>query len=134
MALIQGIHHVCIKCPDDTAYEKTVAFYRDLLELPVYHDWGTGILLGYGIGRMEIIQDGSVALPQGVLRHIAFDVPDTDACIRVIRSAGYPVTVEPKTIAIGSSPSLPCRIAFCIGPMGEEIEFFEEHPEKSVSR
>ena len=36
------------------------------------------------------------------------------------------VTVEPKDICIPSNPPYPARIGFCIGPVGEEIEFFQE--------
>lgn len=36
------------------------------------------------------------------------------------------VFVEPKDIEIQSDPRFPARIAFCRGPLGEEIEFFCE--------
>ena len=42
------------------------------------------------------------------------------------RKAGYAVTMEPVDIEIMSKPSLPARIAFIIGPVGEEIELFCE--------
>ena len=38
----------------------------------------------------------------------------------------YPITVEPKDIVIPSQPEFPVRVAFCNGPVGEEIEFFQE--------
>lgn len=40
--------------------------------------------------------------------------------------AGYEVFIEPKNIEIASMPVFPARIAFCRGPLGEEIEFFQE--------
>ena len=33
---------------------------------------------------------------------------------------------EPKDIEIQSDPRFPARIAFCHGPLGEDIEFFCE--------
>ena len=44
----------------------------------------------------------------------------------VLRAAGYKITMEPTDIVIGSTPPYPARIAFCIGPVGEELEFFCE--------
>ena len=32
-----------------------------------------------------------------------------------------------KDIVIPSSPELHARMAFCYGPLGEEIEFFQEY-------
>lgn len=34
------------------------------------------------------------------------------------------LVVAPKDIVISSQPPYPARIAFCKGPLGEEIEFF----------
>ena len=51
---------------------------------------------------------------------------DVDACVTAVRKAGYEVFVEPKDIEIQSDPKFPARIAFCRGPLGEEIEFFCE--------
>jgi len=58
------------------------------------------------------------------LRHLALDVDDTDAWVEAVRKAGYEITMEPTDICIKSDPPYPARIAFCIGPVGEEIEFF----------
>ena len=42
------------------------------------------------------------------------------------RKAGAEVTVEPKNVDIPSRPAVaPVRIAFCKGPDGEIIEFFQ---------
>ena len=43
-----------------------------------------------------------------------------------MRTAGYEVFIEPKDIQIQSDPVFPARIAFCRGPLGEEIELFQE--------
>lgn len=51
---------------------------------------------------------------------------DVDACVDAVKKAGYEVFIEPKNIEIASMPVFPARIAFCRGPFGEEIEFFQE--------
>ena len=51
---------------------------------------------------------------------------DVDSIVEAARKAGYAVTMEPGDIEIMSKPSLPARIAFIIGPVGEEIELFCE--------
>ena len=49
-----------------------------------------------------------------------------DECIRRVREAGYQVTVEPKDVVIPSEVPFALRVAFCVGPLGEEIEFLQE--------
>ena len=43
-----------------------------------------------------------------------------------MKAAGYEVIVEPNDKVIESMPAYPIRMAFCIGPLGEQIEFFCE--------
>ncbi len=128
MALITGIHHIALKCCGMEHYEKTIAFYRDILGIPVVRMWGEGehlgIMLDTGAGILEIFSDGTDMPGEGALRHIAFATKDTDACIEAVRNAGYTVTMEPTDICIGAD--YPARIAFCIGPVGETVEFFCE--------
>lgn len=125
---ITGIHHLALKCCGIEEFNKTVSFYRDILGLPVARTWGegegSGIMLDTGCGILEIFADAESRLTQGAIRHFALASDDTDACIEAVRAAGYKVTMEPNDIVIGSVPPYPARIAFCIGPVGEEIEFF----------
>ena len=44
--LIQGIHHVCIKCKKDEI-KKVKHFYGDLLGLPILSSWGEPELEGF---------------------------------------------------------------------------------------
>ena len=81
-------------------------------------------MLDTGAGLLEIFANGVDRLDAGALRHIALAVEDTDACVDAVRAAGYKITMEPTDIVIGSTPPYPARIAFCIGPVGEELEFF----------
>ena len=82
-------------------------------------------MLSTGDGLLEIFASGD-PLPQGAIRHFALRTDRVDDCIAAVRKAGYAITVEPKDIVIASNPAFPARIAFCIGPVGEEIEFFQE--------
>ena len=125
---IAGIHHIALKCCGIEEYKKTVDFYHGILGLPVARTWGegenSGIMLDTGAGLFEIFANANDKLGMGALRHIALAVEDVDVCVEAVRAAGYEVTVEPCDICIGSTPPYPARIAFCIGPVGEELEFF----------
>ena len=79
-----------------------------------------------GDGIIEVFDDGESPLPQGNIRHFAFATDDVDACVLAVRDAGYEVFIEPNDIEIQSNPKFHARIAFCRGPLGEEIEFFCE--------
>ncbi len=128
-SLICGIHHVALKCDGTAEFEKTLHFYQDILGLEPVRSWGegenAGAMLSTGDGLLEIFASGR-KLPQGAIRHFALRTERVDDCVAAVRAAGYPITVEPKDIVIASNPPFPARIAFCTGPVGEEIEFFQE--------
>ena len=90
--MIRGIHHVALKCLGEAEFEKTVAFYRDLLGMPVVRSWGAGmgrgIMLDCGGGLLEIFANATDAPGEGALRHIAFATDDPDGCIAAVRRAG----------------------------------------------
>ena len=127
---ILGVHHIALKAMGDEKYGKLMEFYRDILGMPVVREWSSGggkaAMLDTGAGLLEIFSNATDELGMGALRHLAFAVEDTDACIEAVKAAGYKVTMEPTDIIIGSEPPYPARIAFCIGPVGEEVEFFKE--------
>ncbi len=122
--MIKGIHHISMKCKNDEEYQKVKFFYTETLKLSVFKECDNCILFDTGAGMIEIFKDGKEDLEKGMIRHFAFTVDDTDACAEKVKSDGYEVFVEPKDIQIGGDPSLKARIAFCRGPLGEEIEFF----------
>ena len=128
--LIHGTHHVALKACGEAEYNKVVAFYKDILGMPAIRSWGAGdtagIMLSTGNSIMEIMATGEDSPAQGPLRHIAFSTCDVDACVAAVRAAGYEITIEPKDIVIPAENPYPVRIAFCIGALGEEVEFFTE--------
>lgn len=130
MGYIKAIHHAALKCCGAEAFETTVKFYRDVLGLRVVRTWGqgeeAGAMLDTGSGLLEIFANGKKDLPQGAIRHLAFATDHVDACVEAVRVAGYTIQVEPKDIVIASQPEYPARIAFFIGPVGEQIELFQE--------
>ena len=127
--LVEGIHHVCIKCTKDKIKE-VKKFYSELLGLPIIRSWGSPELEGFmfdtGAGLVEVFTDAEKDLLQGAVRHFAFQTNDVEKCVETVRAAGYKITVEPKDVVIPSNPEFPVHVAFCIGPVGEEIEFFKE--------
>lgn len=127
MNLIKGIHHVSMKAAAGEEYNKTVVFYKDVLGLTVVRQWDGGIMLDTGSGLIEIFNNAGEHLDKGIIRHFAFAVSDVDECVKSVTEAGYRIFLGPKDIEIPSACPLNARIAFCYGPLGEEIEFFCEY-------
>ncbi len=126
MGLIKGMHHVSMKTCSKEEYEKVVSFYKDILGISVAREWDKGIMFDTGNGLIEIFDNGIENPGRGVIRHFAFSVDDVDLCVKKVQEAGYEVFAGPKDIVIPSVPELQARMAFCHGPLGEEIEFFCE--------
>ena len=128
MSKIKAIHHVAIKAKGLEEYKKTIEFYNGLLEMPIVREWGTeespAAMVDTGAGLLEIFANGNDVPTEGALGHIAFETDNVDDCIECVRKAGYEITMEPKDIVIQSNPPYPARIGFCIGPVGESVEFF----------
>ena len=126
--LIKGIHHIALKAKGLEEYERLLHFYKDILGMPVIRTWGegngVGTMLDTGSGIMELFANAPDKLDASAIRHFALATDDVDACVEAVRTNGYKITMEPKDINIGGS--FPARIAFCIGPVGEEVEFFCE--------
>lgn len=126
MSLIKGIHHVSMTCCNEQEYQRVVTFYRDVLKMPVARTWEKGIMFDTGSGVIEVFTDGDMPLEKGVIRHFALATEDVDACVKAVSEAGYEVFIKPKDILIPADAVLKAKIAFCKGPLGEEIEFFQE--------
>ncbi len=124
-----GFHHVAIKVRD---FDATVKFYCQALGFVPKIRWGEGdkraVMLDTGDGNyLEVFAGGPPERrPEGCIIHFALRTGDVDAAIERARAAGAVITVEPKDVKIPSTPGpTPVRLAFCQGPDGEVIEFFQ---------
>lgn len=113
-----------MKCATEEALSQALKFYRDILGLRVYRRWPGGVLLDTGSGFLEIFLGQDVSAGKGSLRHLALETDDVDGCARAVAEAGYPVFLQPQDKTFPSHPPIAMRIAFCKGPLGEEVEFF----------
>ena len=124
--MVKGLHHISMKCGTEKEYEDVKAFYIDLLGFKLVREWPEGMMIDFGNGMLEIFNNGDGIKTKGALRHLAFATDDVDGMVRKVKEAGYNVFIEPKDIVINSEPAYPARMAFCYGPLGEQIEFFQE--------
>ena len=119
--MIKGIHHVSMKCRPEQL-EKVRDFYCRMLGLPVCAEWETGFLLDTPAGKVEFFTNAQEDLPKGTIRHFAFEVDDVDAYAEKCRQNGYEIFMGPKEVVLGSHTNY---VAFCHGPLGEDVEFFK---------
>ncbi|MCR4657562.1 MAG: VOC family protein [Lachnospiraceae bacterium] len=124
--MIIGLHHISLKCGTFEEYDRAKAFYIELLGFEKVREWPEGIMIDFGNGMLEIFNNGTGIKTKGALRHIAFATDNVDEMVNRVKNAGYDVFIEPNDIVIKSEPEFPARMAFCFGPLGEEIEFFQE--------
>jgi glyoxylase I family protein len=124
-----GFHHVAMKVRD---FDASVKFYTEL-GFKETISWGEGnkqaMMLDTGDGNyLEIFAGGSAEpATEGGYIHVAFRTDNCDQAIERAKKAGAEVTIEPKDVDIPSRPTLlKVRIAFCKGPSGEVIEFFQD--------
>ena len=123
--MIRGIHHISMKCAADEL-EQVRRFYVRTLGMRVCREWAEGIMIDSGNGLIEVFSTGEGECRKGAIRHVAFLTDNVDALCERIRNAGYEVFIEPNDRVIPSSPAYPIRMAFCYGPLGEEVELFSE--------
>ena len=124
--MITGIHHISMKCGTEEELEKARDFYLHVLGFSVIREWPEGIMIDSGRGLIEIFSNGTGIRSKGAIRHVAFATDDVDEIVKKVKAAGYEVFIEPKDLVIRSEPAYHARMAFCFGPLGEEIEFFQE--------
>jgi glyoxylase I family protein len=123
-----GFHHVAIRAQD---FDASVHFYTEALGFTEKISWvegkGRATMLDAGDGNcMEIFAGGDGPKAEGSILHFALRTDDCDAALERARATGAEVTMEPKDVTIESTPEpTPIRIAFCKGPHGEIIEFFQ---------
>ena len=124
--MIKGMHHISMKCGKAEEYEKAKDFYLNVLGLSVKREWQGGIMIDTGDCLIEIFSTGEGIRGRGAVQHFALATDDVDELADRIKKAGYEVFIEPNDIVIKSEPEFPARMAFCYGPLGEEIELFME--------
>lgn len=126
--MLQGIHHICLKVKGAEAFQRVLSFYENTLGCSVVRRWGEGdgqgAMLDLGNTLLEIMANGPQDPGKGPFPHIAFRTDDVDAAVRVMEEAGFPPFLPPTDKNLGRN--YPIRIAFCTGPAGEELEFFQE--------
>ncbi|MBP3760100.1 MAG: VOC family protein [Ruminococcus sp.] len=125
--MIKGIHHISMKCGTDEELENVRNFYVNILGMSICREWNDGIMIDSGNGLIEVFSNGKGERRKGALRHMAFLTDNVDEMAEKVRNAGYTVFIEPDDKVIDSVPEYPFRMAFCYGPLGEEIEFFCEY-------
>ena len=126
---MRGLHHVCLKANGKKEFDKAVEFYSSVFGLPLLRTWGeentSGAMLQMDGIILEIVAGGEDSTPNSYWRHIAMhcDSPEeVDAEAARLAAMGYPTTKGPFSKNLGGS--YPIHVAFCEGPLGEEIEFF----------
>lgn len=123
-----GLHHIAIQARD---WDETLRFYRDTLGMEPVLEFGSPerkiLLLDMGDGsHMELFQatpesPTSPAENGDPVTHFALTTTDVYAAVERVRGAGFEITMEPKDMNIG----ILVTIAFCKGPNGESVEFFQ---------
>jgi glyoxylase I family protein len=125
-----GFHHIALRTHE---FDQAVKFYCDVLGFKQKMEWGEGtgraVMLDGGNGNfVEIFASATPEnRTEGAILHYAIRTDDCDAMLARARGAGAKVTMEATTCDVPSRPEKArVRIAFCIGPAGETIEFFQE--------
>lgn len=124
--MIKGIHHISMKCKTEEELRKVKEFYIEILGLKVCREWADGFMLDTGNGMIEIFTNAEGEHRLGAIRHVALLTDDVDGTIEKVKAAGYEVFVEPNDKVFDSVPPFKIRMAFCFGPLGEQVEFYSE--------
>ncbi|MBO4679163.1 MAG: VOC family protein [Lachnospiraceae bacterium] len=124
--MITGLHHISMKCGTQEELVKVKEFYTAVLGLKICREWADGLMIDTGNGKIEIFTNAGGEHRLGAIRHFALSTDNVDELADKVRAAGYEIIVEPNDRVIPSTPELPIRMAFCFGPLGEQIEFFCE--------
>ena len=135
MGKCKGVHHISIAVADREVYERTVAFYRDVLGFSFVRSWGNPprhiTMLDAGNCILEIVF-GAEGSGIGTFAHVALSVErpeDVDSVLQACVEAGCKVTrpaADVDTFEDGEDGAkgkpLHMRFAFCFGLAGEQLE------------
>lgn len=118
------IAHVALYTP---AFEQTLRFYEAVFgakNLGLFKTDRRGCWLSLEGDILEVFE--SQALGSGVWKHIAIACRDVDAVYQKALEHGAKAYVAPKSLFLELEKPVQARIAFVIGPSGEQIELFGE--------
>ena len=124
--MIKGIHHISMKCGSEEELSKVKEFYVQALGMKICRQWADGLMIDTGNGLLEIFTNADGEHQLGAIRHVALLTDDVDLCVEKVKALGYEVFIEPNDKDIPSNPVYQIRMAFCYGPLGEQVEFFCE--------
>ena len=122
-----GVHHIALKVRD---YDLSLKFYAEGLGFEQLLEWGEGnsriCLMDIGDGVcLELFAGGAESQPTGAFIHLAIRTSDTDSAYAAALAAGAKPDKPPFEARLcGRQYTQPARIAFVIGPDGENLEFF----------
>lgn len=133
--MIKGIHHVALHCSNIENYRETLDFYENLIGMKVRYSWGEGIyaatMLEINGDVIEIFSSGRSSGDIGAINHFCFETDDPIAAVKRVQEAGYPILVPPTNVKLPlTEPEksvLTLTYAYCMGPVGEVIEFYKEN-------
>ena len=125
-----GCHHIAVQTQDYAGLP--VRFYTEVMGMNQAVEFEAGgrriSLLDIGDGsHLELFEPLPGSQPAGdatgnVVFHFALTTTDIESALERIRAAGMEITVELKTVDLGS---LNVSLAFFKGPGGEVVEFFQ---------
>ncbi|AJA48274.1 glyoxalase-like domain-containing protein [Clostridium pasteurianum DSM 525 = ATCC 6013] len=127
--LSKGVHHIALKVKN---FDNTIKFYTEGLGFKKYLCWEqngnrVSFLSAGGNSFIQIFEDDSKEdISNATYTHMAFYTKNCEEAIKAAKNAGAKVK-GPIEIKIPSNPDIIMRTAYCKGPDGESIEFFEEN-------
>lgn len=116
-----------MKCGTAEELAKVKEFYIEILGLKIIRTWPEGLMIDTGNGLIEIFTNAEGEHRLGAIRHIALLTDNVDDTAAKVKDAGYEIFLEPNDKVIASDPEYKIRMAFCFGPLGEQVEFFSEY-------
>ena len=72
-----------------------------------------------GISNADVMK---MLLERKINAKVSFEVDDVDFYAEKCRQKGFEIFMGPKEVVLGSRVN---RVAFCHGPLGEDVEFFK---------